>query len=357
MHPMDNAVLDLLPKHLKAFIVDQHHDQYTAQDHAIWRYVMKQNRHFLKDMAYTGYLEGLEKTGIETDTIPDMYGMNRILKDIGWAAVAVDGFIPPSVFMEFQAHKVLVIAADIRTLEHLRYTPAPDIIHEAAGHAPFIADPEYAAYLIEFGKIGSQAQTSLQDFQLYTAIRHLSILKEDPHVSEKDIRTAEQRVARVQNNMGEPSEMALLRNLHWWTVEYGLIGTLNHPKIYGAGLLSSIAESVNCLKPEVKKIPYTLDAMYMNFDITRPQPQLFVTPDFKHLNTVLSEFSQTMAFRKKGNPGKELNDIDHTGQKVAKEKTHKVHHDEIIKLKAHLERIAKNNNDAAILIQQGLNLI
>jgi phenylalanine-4-hydroxylase len=41
-----------------------------------------------------------------------MYGMNRILTEIGWAA-AVDGFIPPNAFMEFQAYNVLVIASDI----------------------------------------------------------------------------------------------------------------------------------------------------------------------------------------------------------------------------------------------------
>jgi phenylalanine-4-hydroxylase len=40
--------------------------------------------------------------------------------------------------------------------------------------------------------------------------------------------------------MGELSEMAQIRNLHWWTVEYGLIGTLDNPKIYG--LLSSIGK-------------------------------------------------------------------------------------------------------------------
>jgi phenylalanine-4-hydroxylase len=33
--------------------------------------------------------------------------------------------------MEFQAYNVLVIASDIRQLEHIEYTPAPDIIHEA----------------------------------------------------------------------------------------------------------------------------------------------------------------------------------------------------------------------------------
>jgi phenylalanine-4-hydroxylase len=61
----------------------------------------------------------LKKTGIEVDN-PSMYGMNRILTEIGWAAVAVDGFIPPNAFMEFQAYNVL-IASDIRQLEHIEY--------------------------------------------------------------------------------------------------------------------------------------------------------------------------------------------------------------------------------------------
>jgi phenylalanine-4-hydroxylase len=29
-------------------------------------------------------------------------------------------------------------ASDIRQLEHIEYTPAPDIIHEGAGHAPLL---------------------------------------------------------------------------------------------------------------------------------------------------------------------------------------------------------------------------
>jgi phenylalanine-4-hydroxylase len=45
---------------------------------------------------------GLKKTGIEVDNIPSMYGMNRILTEIGWAAgAAVDGF--HNALMEFQA--------------------------------------------------------------------------------------------------------------------------------------------------------------------------------------------------------------------------------------------------------------
>src|SRR5574341_298582 len=127
-----NQIIAGLPNYLKQFIVDQNYESYTPQDHAIWRYVMRQNINFLKDHAHQTYLEGLSKTGIGIDKIPSIEEMNAILGKIGWAAVTVDGFIPPFAFMTFQAKRVLVIAADLRQINHIEYTPAPDIIHEAA---------------------------------------------------------------------------------------------------------------------------------------------------------------------------------------------------------------------------------
>ncbi|WP_242202589.1 aromatic amino acid hydroxylase [Aestuariivivens insulae] len=298
-----NDILNKLPKHLKQFIKPQNYEDYSAIDQAVWRYVMRKNVDFLTTVAHGSYLDGLKQTGISIDQIPNMYGMNRILKEIGWAAVAVDGFIPPNAFMEFQAYNVLVIASDIRQLEHIEYTPAPDIIHEGAGHAPIIANPEYAEYLRRFGEIGCKAISSAKDYELYEAVRHLSIIKEAPNSTEEDIILAEQKVEELQQNMGDPSEMALIRNLHWWTVEYGLIGTIENPKIYGAGLLSSIGESAWCMTDAVKKLPYSIEATYKDFDITKPQPQLYVTPDFAHLSLVLEEFANTMALRNGGLSG------------------------------------------------------
>lgn len=298
-----NEITRRLPPHLLQFVVDQPYQSYTPVDQAVWRYVMRQNYHHLRKVAHESYVEGLQLTGVEIDQIPTMYGMNRILKDIGWASVAVDGFIPPGAFMEFTKYNVLVIAADIRTLEHIEYTPAPDIIHESAGHAPIIAVPEFAAYLKHIGEVGSKAFSSQKDVALYEAIRHLSIIKEDPSTMEDEVAHAELDIERIQANMGPPSEMALIRNLHWWTVEYGLIGTVDDFKLYGAGLLSSIGEGMSCLGAHVKKIHYTLDAMNCNYDITRPQPQLFVTPSFSHLTEVLDEFKATMAWTTGGRPG------------------------------------------------------
>ena len=295
-----NNVTKKLPKYLHKFIVKQPYEEYTAQNQAVWRYVMRLNISCLKKVAHSCYIDGLNKTGIVEDFIPEMEGMNRILQNIGWAAVSVDGFIPPNAFMEFQSYNVLVISSEIRTIDHIKYTPAPDIIHEAAGHAPIIANQEYSEYLRRLGEIGCKAISSPKDDEMYEAVRLLSILKENPNSSKKDIEEANNIVNRLQNEMGELSEMAKIRNLHWWTVEYGLIGDLNDPKIYGAGLLSSIEESQACLEKKVKKIPYSVDAANVNFDITNTQPQLFVVPDFSKLSFVLEKFANTMAIRTGG---------------------------------------------------------
>lgn len=295
-----NPLLDRLPPHLKQYMKPQDYKQYTPINQAVWRYVMRKNVDYLSKVAHESYINGLNKTGISINEIPSMYGMNRILKEIGWAAVAVDGFIPPNAFMEFQAYKVLVIASDIRQLENIEYTPAPDIIHEGAGHAPIIASPDYAEYLRRFGEIGAKAISSAHDIELYEAIRELSILKEADGISESIIKAAEEKVEILQNKKVEDSEITLIRNLHWWTVEYGLVGELDNPKIYGAGLLSSIGESIWCLNDEIKKIPYSIKAAYQSFDITKPQPQLYITPDFAYLQEVLEEFANTMAVRKGG---------------------------------------------------------
>ncbi|UFH36822.1 aromatic amino acid hydroxylase [Flavobacterium acetivorans] len=298
-----NPLLERLPKHLKQFIKPQDYSEYNPINQAVWRYVMRKNVDYLSKVAHHSYLDGLKKTGIEIDNIPSMYGMNRILSEIGWAAVAVDGFIPPNAFMEFQAYNVLVIASDIRQLEHIEYTPAPDIIHEGAGHAPIIANPEYAEYLRRFGEIGCKAISSSKDYEMYEAIRLLSILKEAEDTPQADIDAAEKAVEDLQNDMGELSEMAQIRNLHWWTVEYGLIGTVENPKIYGAGLLSSIGESAWCMTDNVKKIPYDISAANQSFDITKLQPQLYVTPTFAYLNLVLEDFANKMALRTGGLSG------------------------------------------------------
>src|SRR5213596_2989232 len=106
-----NAAVAATPKHLLQFAVDQRYDDYTPVDHAVWRFIMRQNIFFLREYAHKVYFKGLLNTGISFERIPRIEEMNDILAKIDWGAVAVDGFIPPAAFMEFQAYKVLVIAS------------------------------------------------------------------------------------------------------------------------------------------------------------------------------------------------------------------------------------------------------
>ncbi|TDG14124.1 aromatic amino acid hydroxylase [Seongchinamella unica] len=300
-------IIASLPEHLRPFVKEQHYEHYTARDQAVWRFVMKHLTRQLADSAHPVYLEGLQRTGIALDHIPSIEEMNQCLAKLGWRAVVVDGFIPPAIFMEFQALKVLVIALDMRSIDHIFYTPAPDILHESAGHAPFIVDIDYAEFLQSFGEVGMKAIATWADLQQYEAIRKLSILKECADSSDQEIQAAEAELQGLANADAQPSEAALLTRLHWWTVEYGLVGTVDDYRIFGAGLLSSLGESANCLDDEaVRKIPLTVDAVLTPYDITREQPQLFVTRSCKHLSQVLEEFAESMCFRRGGAPSLEI---------------------------------------------------
>ncbi len=290
----------MIPQHLHPFIATQDYSLYTPIDHASWRYIMRVSAKFFAENAHQKYLDGLRETGVGLERIPLISEMDLKLQKFGWRAVPVVGFIPSAVFMEFLSLGILPIACDMRTLEHISYTPAPDIVHEAAGHAPIIADAAYADYLHHYGEIARKVIFSSHDDDVYEAIRLLSDTKEDPASIESQIQVAEASLERALGAVDFVSEATQLSRMGWWTIEYGLVGTLKNPKIYGAGLLSSAFESYHCISDEVPKIPFTIDCVNQSFDITKPQPQLYVASDFGSLTTALEELARTMAFKRGG---------------------------------------------------------
>ena len=286
-----------IPSHLRRFVVQQDYGQYTAEDQAVWRFVLLNARARLARTAHPVFSPGLGAVGISVEAIPRIDEMSERLDRFGWSAVAVDGFVPPRAFQAFQSRGILPIAADIRTSKHLAYTPAPDIIHEAAGHAPFLADPHYGRFVKRIGAIAERAFSSQLDHDSYEAIHLLSELKEDPASTGEQIVRAESLVHRATQGTGAVSESARIARLYWWTVEYGLVGTLSDYRVYGAGLLSSLGESHSCHGPAIRKLPLTSRVAEMGYDITSAQPQLFVTPSFAELDVVLDQVSEGLAFR------------------------------------------------------------
>lgn len=295
-----------IPSHLKPFVSTQHYDQYTPVNHAVWRYIMRQNHSFLKDVAHPSYVNGLQSSGINIDAIPKVEEMNDCLAPSGWGAVTIDGLIPGVAFFDFQGHGLLPIATDIRKVENIEYTPAPDIVHEAAGHAPILLDSTYAKYVKRFGQIGAKAFSTKEEHDAFEAVRTLTIVKESPTSTPEEVTVAENAVIEKQNLVSGLSEAEQISRLFWWTVEYGLIGNINDPKIYGAGLLSSVGESKHCLTNAVKKVPFSIEACTgTTYDVTKMQPQLFVCESFEELTEALEQFSTTMAFKTGGTEGLE----------------------------------------------------
>ncbi|MFT4711744.1 MAG: phenylalanine-4-hydroxylase [Candidatus Azotimanducaceae bacterium] len=249
-------IISELPLHLQGYVEAQNYESYSPQDHALWRFLMGRLSVQLAGTAHLIYLGGLKRVGINREMVPDLEVMNAHLAQIGWQVLGVTGFIPPPIFMEFQSRCILPIALRMRSIEQIFYTPAPDILHESAGHAPLLIDVDYAEFLQQFGKLGTKAL----------------------------------------NSKGKtPSEASKFARLHWWTIEYGLVGTVDNYKLFGAGLLSSLSESANCLddKRVVKKL-LTVDAICQDYDITHEQPLLFVTHSCQHMRQVLDVVAQGM---------------------------------------------------------------
>jgi len=292
--------LSRVPDQLRRYVVEQDYAQYNEVDQAVWRFVLLQTHQRLQHTAHSAYRDGLAQTGISVERIPRISEMSECLSRFGWSAVCVDGFIPPRAFQEFQAASILPIAADIRSIDHLTYTPAPDIIHEAAGHAPILPDARYAAYLRAVGEVGKKAFSSPEDARVYAAIFELSEAKETRGASPALLQRAEQRLEHALSQITVASEASRISRLYWWTAEYGLIGTPHDYRLYGAGLLSSLWESHACHDPAVRKLPLSAECVEQPYDITRTQPQLFVARDFDQLSSVLSDVEASLAHRRGG---------------------------------------------------------
>lgn len=289
-----------LPADLAGYVVEQDYSRYDAADQATWHFVLRHLRDHLQHVAHPSYLRGLERTGLSSGALPRIAEMDQRLAELGWGAVCVSGFLPPRVFQAFQGLSILPIAADIRTPQHLSYTPAPDIIHEAAGHAPILVEPTYASYLRAIGSISERAFSTPEDHAVYQAIAQLSVVKENPSATPEQIDAAERRLQRALSVQQHTSEATRMARLYWWTAEYGLIGTPRHPLLYGAGLLSSLGEARSCLEPQVQKRWLSIECLDCDYDITRPQPQLFVAKNFEQLHEVLQRADAKLASTRGG---------------------------------------------------------
>lgn len=169
------------------------------------------------------------------------------MKLTGWQVVAVPGLVPDEVFFDHMANRRFVAGNFIRRPDQLDYLQEPDVFHDVFGHVPMLADPVFADYLAAYGRGGVRAM-------------ELGALKQ-------------------------------LGRLYWYTVEFGLVQEAEGLRIYGAGIVSSSAESRFALDdPSPNRIGFDLRrVMRTEYRIDDFQQNYFVIPSFDELLRVTIE--------------------------------------------------------------------
>jgi len=193
---------------LLQFAVDQRYDDYTPVDHAVWRFIMRQNV-FSPRIRAQSLFPGLLRHGISFDRIPRIQEMNDILARFDWGRGRSGRIHSAGRVHEFQAYKFWYRVRHAPDPPHRNTRPRPTSFMKPPGHAPIIVDGEYSNYLQRFGEVGARAMQSKKGFRA---------LSSDPATCDLEGAT-EQRIQKksrrqpswssIGKNFGRTVEMAL----------------------------------------------------------------------------------------------------------------------------------------------------
>ncbi|MBO9697722.1 MAG: phenylalanine 4-monooxygenase [Sphingopyxis sp.] len=225
--------------------ISQNWDAFTADEHAMWDRLFARQSDMLPGRASDAFLRGIDVLRLEKPGIPDYRELNaRLMAATGWQVIAVPGLVPDDVFFDHLANRRFPAGNFIRTPQQLDYLQEPDVFHDVFGHVPMLADPVFADYMVAYGEGG------------------LRSLKFDA--------------------------LKQLARLYWYTVEFGLIREAGELRIYGAGIVSSFAESVFALDSDspnrigfdlarVMRTDYRIDDFQQNYFVIDSLGQLLDT--------------------------------------------------------------------------------
>ncbi len=230
--PPPNAATD--------WTIDQNWSAYTSEEHQRWTRLHERQMQILPGRACDAFMDGLSVLDLHGEGIPEFGALNKQLHAIsGWTIVAVPGLIPDNVFFDHLANRRFPAGNFIRSESEFDYIEAPDVFHDIFGHVPMLTNQVFADYMQAYGQGG---------------LRAMSL-----------------------NNLDA------LARLYWYTVEFGLIASPAGPRIYGAGILSSPAESCFCLEsPSPNRL---------GFDLLRVMQTRYRIDDFQETYFEISDFN------------------------------------------------------------------
>lgn len=225
--------------------------EYTEEEIELWNKVYAGLRVAHPKYACKKYLDGvkdLEDKGLMGQGfIPAVADLSEYLKSkTGFQLRPIGGYVEPRDFLAHLAFRYFPCTQYIRHPKNIDYSPDPDGIHDMVGHIPMFLDMDLANITQKIGQISLGATDE--------------IIKK-------------------------------LTSLYWFTVEVGLTNEDGEPKIYGAAILSSVAEMEYSLGGRVPVEKF--DAMTVCeklFDPTNYQEIYYITDSLANAIDQVSEF-------------------------------------------------------------------
>lgn len=220
----------------------QNWEQFSAEDHQRWSHFAAKQTAALDGLASATFIEGVRALELDKMAVPQFDRWNERLRDVtGWEVVAVPGVIPNEPFFKMLAERKFPVANFLRQGPSFEYSDEPDMFHDVYGHMPMFLDPTFGEFMTAYGRAGLRAERQgMSDW---------------------------------------------LGRLYLHTVEFGLIQDGGSLRAYGAGLMSSYAETVHALKSDApRRLQFDLPRlMRTDWPFDTFQPTYFVIESFAAL--------------------------------------------------------------------------
>ena len=225
------------------FTIDQNWPAYSPAEHDRWDRLFKRSQAILRNRACDEFVAMIERLELSQSGIPDMEKLSdRLAKLTGWRVVPVIELVPDDVFFSHLANRRFPAGAFIRSEAEMDYLREPNVFHDIFGHVPLLANPVYADFMQAYGQGGNRALA----------------------------------LGRLAN----------LARLYWYTIEFGLIRTAAGLRIFGAGIMSSVGESVFALE--------SYPPNRIAFNLERVMCTKYVIDDFQQTYFVIDSFEKLL---------------------------------------------------------------
>lgn len=292
----DDVTVDI-PQRFLRHLVNQDYDDYSSEHCEVWSAMLRRNEELVsqhEDQVHPDYIAGMRALQLPP-TIPRIEELNERLQGTGWRTVCVDGYVPSSAYAGLMCQRIFPVSRQIRRKEHLEFAPAPDMVHDVLGHLAMLFLPKHREFLQHMSMVMAKAGSNQLDTDYYECSVDLANLKWAPAPAASNVARAEQRVADVHSRLlTNASNLTHLRRMYIWSVEFGLMGTLEKPLLFGAAFFSSFADFLAVCRRTTPLLQYSIDVVHCEHAFSDPLAQYFVARDFDTLESVLSEYEENL---------------------------------------------------------------